>query len=251
MHQSPGPSRPNTALLCWFAYGVVCLWLALALSWRLLATFDYAYSFWYQVLDIEAHIEQYAAENVEKPGFGQLPPEQHHRAFAQIREAVHDGGRGLSQITYPGPDGESVTMLHSEEIAHLRDVADLFELGFRITVLMALAWLPLALAVAVLGRPLMAWRLAAAGAPLLTVLVWLLVAGPTEVFYTLHEWLFPPENPWFFYWEESLMSTLMKAPVLFGGIAAILAPAAILLTPLLYLAGLALAQPRGRGAGPQ
>ncbi|MFT7095179.1 MAG: hypothetical protein ACJAV3_002995, partial [Alcanivorax sp.] len=54
--------------------------------------------------------------------------------------------------------------------------------------------------------------------------------------------LFPAENEWFFYWQDSLMSTLMKAPVLFGGIAAAIAIGALLLIPVLYWFGLRLSK---------
>jgi hypothetical protein len=66
----------------------------------------------------------------------------------------------------------------------------------------------------------------------------LLIAGPTQVFYQFHLWIFPADHQWFFYWQDSLMSTLMKAPVLFGGIAAVIALGALLLTPVLYWLGL-------------
>jgi hypothetical protein len=53
---------------------------------------------------------------------------------------------------------------------------------------------------------------------LLTVLV---LFGPVNVFYKLHTWIFPADHQWFFYYQESLMTTLMKAPDIFGGIAAV------------------------------
>jgi hypothetical protein len=49
-----------------------------------------------------------------------------------------------------------------------------------------------------------------------------LIIGSKKVFYYLHTWIFPPEHPWFFYYQDSLMTTLMKAPDLFGLIAALL-----------------------------
>ncbi|MFN2223885.1 MAG: DUF1461 domain-containing protein, partial [Candidatus Promineifilaceae bacterium] len=33
-------------------------------------------------------------------------------------------------------------------------------------------------------------------------------------------WICPPGHQWFFYYQDSLMTTMMKAPVLFAGIAA-------------------------------
>jgi len=48
----------------------------------------------------------------------------------------------------------------------------------------------------------------------------ILAIGAKTVFYKLHTWIFPPGHQWFFYYQDSLMTTLMKAPVLFAGIAA-------------------------------
>jgi hypothetical protein len=48
----------------------------------------------------------------------------------------------------------------------------------------------------------------------------LAVIGPKAVFTQLHIWVFPAEHKWFFYYQDSLMSTMMHAPILFGGIAA-------------------------------
>ena len=60
------------------------------------------------------------------------------------------------------------------------------------------------------------------------------------MFYQFHIWLFPADHEWFFYWQDSLMSTLMKAPVLFGGIAVVLVGGTLVLTPLFYRGGLRL-----------
>lgn len=57
----------------------------------------------------------------------------------------------------------------------------------------------------------------------------LILFGPTKMFYWLHTKIFPHNHQWFFYYQESLMTTLMKAPDLFGFIATIWAVTAILL----------------------
>ena len=48
------------------------------------------------------------------------------------------------------------------------------------------------------------------------------ILGSNTVFNFLHEIIFPKENSWFFFYQESLMTTLMKAPDIFGVIAVIL-----------------------------
>jgi hypothetical protein len=64
----------------------------------------------------------------------------------------------------------------------------------------------------------------------------ILASGPMTVFYALHDRLFPPGHPWFFYYEDSLMTLLMQAPTLFGYIAvALVALALALWLGLLYL----------------
>jgi len=46
--------------------------------------------------------------------------------------------------------------------------------------------------------------------------------GPKAVFYWAHTKIFPAGHQWFFYYEESLMTTLMKAPDIFAFIALLL-----------------------------
>lgn len=225
------------APVAWFGYGLACVWLAVALAWWLCARFDYGYPFWYDALAIDQHIDRYAPQNPEKPGFAQLPREQHLRAFTQISESVHSGGRGLEAITYPGPRGETIRLLNTDEINHLRDVARLLNGAALVSALPALLWLPLAMVLRRTGMPSRRARALTVGAAMVTIGGLLTVFGPEKVFYTLHEWLFPPEHPWFFYWQESLMSTLMKAPVLFGGIAVLIAVVALPLIPALYRVG--------------
>ena len=57
---------------------------------------------------------------------------------------------------------------------------------------------------------------------LLAIAAIIFLIGPHKVFYQLHVWVFPVEHKWFFFYEESLMSTMMKAPDLFAYIAILL-----------------------------
>jgi hypothetical protein len=41
--------------------------------------------------------------------------------------------------------------------------------------------------------------------------------GPQRVFYALHEWIFAGMAPWHFYFQDSLMTTMLTEP-LFGSI---------------------------------
>lgn len=229
----------------WLIYALLCVWLAVAVSWWSYARFDYGYGLWYELLDIREHIDRYAPENPARRHFEALPPAAHREAFHRIRIAVHDGGEGLEDIRYRSPRGE-VGLLDEAEIRHLRDVASLLDRAFIASLLLVPVWLLLARRVR--RRPLPSRRQRTTGALLLVgvAVLPLLAFGPTRVFYQFHIWLFPRGNQWFFYWEDSLMSTLMKAPFLFGAIAGVIVVAAAVLTPLLYFGAQALAGGRAR-----
>ena len=47
------------------------------------------------------------------------------------------------------------------------------------------------------------------------------VIGPQRVFYSLHEWVFLGMAPWHFYFQDSLMTTMLTEP-LFGSISILL-----------------------------
>lgn len=240
-------ARPLAALPLWFGYALCVVVLALGLAWGLCAQADYGYPFWYRVLHIEQHIDLYGPQNRhQRPDLARLTPARHQALFHRIRVAVHNGGEGLEEITYPDRHGDPVVLLRGPEVQHLRDVADLIDAGRWLLVAVAVLWLPLALALARTRLPSWRARAISATVPLLGLCLWLLVAGPTAVFYQFHIWLFPAGHEWFFYWQDSLMSTLMKAPALFGGIAVLLVAGAAVLMPLLYFGGLRLVRRLGR-----
>ncbi len=226
----------------WLCYAVTTVLLSVLISWALYSQADYGYGFWFKQLAIHEHIQEYGPQNRFRSGFEQLPDEQYLSAFEQIRDAVHDHGNGLETITYTPPGRSEVPLLHDAEVRHLQDVADLIDAGRWLALALLVCLVPLALLCIRLGIPPMRHRLGIAVFGLGAVIAWLLIVGPTQVFYQFHLWLFPAENQWFFYWQDSLMSTLMKAPVLFGGIAAVIALGALLLTPVLYWSGLQLSK---------
>ena len=233
-----GRSNLIAATAMWFVYAVTIVMLAVILCWALYSHVNYGYRFWYQTLGIGSHIQVYGPQNRFNAGFEQLSAEKHVEAFEQIRDAVHNGGMGLADIDYQPPGKEPRPLLHHAEVQHLQDVADFIDRG-RILFLVLLAlWLPLACLNIRLKSPPIRWRLGITVFTLGAMLAWLLIAGPTQVFYQFHLWIFPADHQWFFYWQDSLMSTLMKAPVLFGGIAMVIALGALLLTPVLYWFGL-------------
>lgn len=223
--------------LRWFVGASLSFWLAIAAGWWLSARVDYAYPLWYQVLEIDQHIARYAPYHPYKPDFARLGAEQHHQAFASISRAVHGRGEPLETIRYQPPGRAPLTLLDDAEVRHLHDVARLLRAAGWATLAAFLLWLWTMRAQAGASLPSWRQRLLTISTLVLAASALLLLVGPKAVFYQLHVWLFPPENPWFFYWEESLMSTLMKAPSLFGAIAVQILLLALLLVMPIHLGG--------------
>jgi len=219
------------------AAALAALWLA----WRGLALVDFGYPVLYDAMDVHGHIETFAPQNRHKADFGLTTREERIRLFGEIVDAIHASGAGLAELEYRAPDGRVIdTLLREPEVGHLQDVANLVD---RIAPIgwLAVAWTTTHL----LLIQLFGWRMALLvrllGASMLAVAAGagvVLLIGAKRVFYWLHDLVFPPDHPWFFYYQDSLMSTMMKAPDLFGAIAVIL----LLLGLLLYTGVLLLAR---------
>ena len=191
------------ATLVWFFYAVTVVLLSVLISWALYSQANYGYGFWYQQLDIDTHIQKYGPKNRFRYGFEQLPSEQHIQAFEQIRDAVHQQGEGLADIHYTLPGRKPVPLLHEAEIRHLQDVADLIDVGRWLMVALAPLWVLLSLLCIRLAIPPMRQRILITVFALGAMIAWLAIVGPTQIFYQFHVWLFPAENQWFFYWQDS------------------------------------------------
>ena len=209
-------------LLLWPVFVISHLLLSFLLAWHLLAQVSFGYGLAYTFLDIQQHIETYGPDNRYKQGFGQTSPEEHKALFAAITESVQNSGQGLRDIKYERPDGSPSRLLREPEVVHLEDVALLVDAfywaGAGAGALGALVgWIAYRqrLRPPRPSRVLTALALVPAGCGAILALL-----GPVEVFYGLHDLVFPPEHEWFFYYEDSLMSTMMIAPYLFGVIGA-------------------------------
>ncbi|MES2825774.1 MAG: DUF1461 domain-containing protein [Pseudomonadota bacterium] len=194
------------------------------LSWHLLAQIDFAYPLGYKLLDLQQHIQENAPENRFKHKFEYTTPQQHWDLFSQITSAIQHHGKGLVDISYTLPNGSSTPLMHQAEIIHLQDVANLIDVIYRIGILSAILWLALMIT---------AYRKQISFPPVKKILTGFVVSiasisiiivslGATDIFYWLHTKIFPDGHQWFFYYEESLMTTLMKAPDIFAFIALLL-----------------------------
>ncbi|MFO1349349.1 MAG: DUF1461 domain-containing protein [Gammaproteobacteria bacterium] len=206
----------------WTAFMALTLLAALFLVWQLLARADYGYPLWYEVIGIDQTIARYGPRNRYREDFETTTKAERVRLFAELAAAVRHHGEGLEALTYHDPSGKAIApLLTAPEIQHLRDVARLFA-GLWMVGWVALAgWLALVGALRWRGYRLPALKQLLLGTVLGSVLVALVVTalGPVRVFYRLHTWIFPPDHPWFFYYEDSLMTMMMQAPVIFGWIA--------------------------------
>ncbi|MDF1780398.1 MAG: DUF1461 domain-containing protein [Alcanivoracaceae bacterium] len=224
--------------ITWVVYVLAALWLAISLSCWVYARFDYGYGFWYDTLEIGTHIKKYAPKHPNKRYFSKLSKAQHTQAFHEIRVSVHNSGQGLAQIQYAAQGRPSERLLDQAEVQHLEDVARLISACWWVFWGALVIWGVLAWRLARRELPPWRWRSAVVAAVIGIIGGFLIVVGPKKLFYIFHVWIFPAEHQWFFYWEQSLMSTLMKAPDLFGGIAAVLVGVGVPLAVLIYLFGL-------------
>lgn len=202
-----------------------CQLITLALvSWHLLAQFHFAYPWGYQLLNLDKHIAEFAPLNRYKDDFEFTTTEDHWRLFGEISDAVQASGNGLQEISYRLKNGETTALMHEAEIIHLQDVANLIDLFYVTGAVCFLAWISLIafaywqkLALPAVKKILLGFL---AGFGIMTAIVFII--GPTAVFYWLHVQVFPDDHEWFFYYQDSLMTTLMKAPDIFAFISAIL-----------------------------
>jgi hypothetical protein len=220
---------------------------ALWLSWRALAMVDFLYPVFYEVIDIHGHIEEFAPQNRYKADFARTTPAERQRLFGEIVTAIHASGAGLAELEYRDPDGRVIDrLLREPEAGHLQDVADLVDrlapVGW-----LAVAWTGIHLVLIRLFGwtvPSLAHLLGASLLATAAAVVAVLAIGPRRVFYWLHDLVFPPDHPWFFYYQDSLMSTMMKAPYLFGAIAIALLLLGLAIYAALLAAAGRLARPR-------
>ena len=216
-----------------------CFAAALLIAWKLLHLANYNFTFWYSQLDIEQHISKFAPQNRQgKAGFETTNYEDRVELFRSIGQAINNSGEGLRTLTYkPNPESAPIILLTDAEATHLEDVANLIDLlgpiGWAATGLLIL----LVLVALIAKIPLPGLKASLITLLVITVLLALIiiVVGPNEVFKAMHEFVFPPENQWFFYYQDSLMTTLMKAPDIFFAIGAAWALLAVIIYLLITL----------------
>ena len=203
-------------------FALSSFFLAFGLSWLVLYQLDFSYGRWHDVGGIREAIEKYGPQNYYRSGFAETTKAEREALFQRISYSVHHNGDGLASITYTVPGHPTQALLTDDEVIHLTDVAHLINKVRFIVAVAAVVWLLLAVYYyrAGLRPPSVVTQSFALLLLIVFGVLMLIIIGPTKAFSQMHEWVFPPGHPWFFYYQQSLMSTMMWAPVLFGWIAA-------------------------------
>jgi lipoprotein signal peptidase len=233
-----GPIRPGALMSLAKTLGNFGLTLALLISclymsWQILAQANFLYDQIYDHNNLEKHINEYAALNRNgKESFALTDKAERVQIFNDIAREINTGGEGLATISFVSTgEARRASFLIPEERDHLQDVANL------VTSLKPLGALLASALIAFYGfcwyykvsRYQYFWRPSgvfvslfqiAAVAALCVAITFAL--GPQQTFYLLHDWAFSDKAQWYFYFEDSLMTTLMPE-VVFGNIAALIA----------------------------
>jgi len=214
-------------------------YISMLAAWFALSAANFFYPLLHDMIGIQQTIEEYAPKNVYKKSFDATTPEQRAELFYQIVAAINNQGEGLDEIHYRDAQGQVIgRLLREPEIVHLQDVANLLT-GLRQGALVAgIALLVMFTIYRFRGSniPKPGLLVTAAAFGVLAVALLVTVLDAKETFYHWHTIIFPTGHQWFFYYEESLMTMLMKAPDIFAWLAALLLATTLVILYLLLLA---------------
>ena len=224
----------------WCVFALILLVFSLGISWQLSKSTNFLYSFWYQTLYINEVVLKNVPKNTQgKRDFPTDNIQLHEKKFADIVQAIHQEGHGLAKISYVNNQAVSKLLLTNAEVQHLEDVANLLNSVEKLwwgSLLLLLGLLFLyglnthkTSVNSIRKMPTGKQKIISLFSFIVLLAIVLSVWGFTEVFYYLHTVIFPAEHQWFFYYRDSLMATLMKAPDIFSAIAGQLLIVALLL----------------------
>ncbi|NQZ22723.1 MAG: DUF1461 domain-containing protein [Colwellia sp.] len=229
-------SRSFTNIL-WLLCCISLFVFSLGLSWQVNKSADFFYGFWYQQLNIEQTITSYVPDNTfDKQDYVETTTQQRIDNFSEIVTEIHNNGEQLALLSYVNKNQQIKKLLTPAEIIHLEDVSQLIQ---KLTLVSVGNFIMLFILVGVIFKnklclPNRKDQIFAVALPSLLLLLLLMLFGFTELFYYLHTVVFPDNHQWFFYYQESLMSSLMKAPDLFAGISVTLTVIALIIYLIFY-----------------
>ncbi|MDB2663052.1 DUF1461 domain-containing protein [Paracoccaceae bacterium] len=227
----PGAGKALAKLIGNFGLTVGLLVSCLYVSWQVLSQASFLYDQIYEHNNLEAHVNEFAPLNRNgKESFALTTKAERVRVFKDIAREINNGGGGLGLITYTteGASGATEFLIEAER-DHLQDVANLVSslkpvgaiIASLLIIFYGFCWYYKVSRYQYFWRPsgvFVSLAQIAAVATLCAAITFAL--GPQQTFYLLHEWAFSGKAQWYFYFEDSLMTTLMPE-IVFANIAAL------------------------------
>jgi integral membrane protein (TIGR01906 family) len=199
--------------------------ISLYVSWNIASKNNFFYNTLYDRLDIDKHIKKYSIKNtdVQKRYFYFTDKKTHINIFHQIVNEINGDGENLDEISFNFKD-KKIKFLTNEEIIHLKDVVYLvknFKYVIFFVIFPVLFFILLIMKLKNIKFFGIFPNIFLFSGFLLTFLMIFNFIGFKKIFTYFHE-IFFKNSQWFFYYEDSLMTTLMKAPDIFFYISLIL-----------------------------
>jgi len=228
----PGAVKALAKTLGNFGLTLALLVSCLYVSWQVLSQANFLYDQIYEHNNLEAHVNEFAPLNRnDKESFALTSKTERVRVFNDIAREINAGGGGLGSITYTPEGADAATpFLIEAERDHLQDVANLVSslkpigavLASLLIAFYGFCWYYKVSRYQYFWRPsgvfVSLFQIAAVAALCVAITF---AIGPQQTFYLLHEWAFSDKAQWYFYFEDSLMTTLMPE-IVFANIAALL-----------------------------
>ena len=205
----------------WGLFLVLTFVITLPISWWGLTKIDFAYTVLYEKMGIAQHISTYAPKNTHnKKDFKDTSKAERLALFHEVVEAIQNQGHGLDSLAYTNKDQHDKALFTKAEVIHLSDVANLLDRLKPMVIGAVMLWFVILISLFIKKISLPSSKQLILTSIVVLLLIGVVLAiGPEKVFNQLHVWVFPNNHQWFFYYEESIMSTMMKAPDLFAYIA--------------------------------
>jgi hypothetical protein len=217
---------------------IAVFFICLVLSWHFLSKANFFFDTLYDMHQIESHIAEFAPQNRQnRINFELTSKNERIRIVGKILRTVNSKGVGLETIKYFNTDGVPVNLfLTLAEVEHLKDVSVLVHL------MNSIAFILIIIFIIIFS---LAWRYKTT-TPSLLMLTCSMVGfviittgciifiGPQIVFNELHEWVFADKSEWHFYYQDSLMTTLLKAPDTFATMAILMTAIALIFWLLIF-----------------
>lgn len=225
------------AMLIPTGVSLLIFWISLFAAWQLSSSVNFAYPLLYDLIGIDETIAVYGPRNRFKKDIILTTRDERIRLFSAIVEAINHNGKGLREIRYHANNGRPVDLLLREsEVLHLQDVAKLLSMlrRFSLVVLFVTTILTGVLYWRRIQIPSVRYAFFAIGSLMIATVAASVAYGPTKIFYQWHPLLFPDGHQWFFYYQDSLMTTMMKAPDIFAYIAVLILVTALMIFTVLW-----------------